>query len=79
MFALLLLDFDQDIIQTLQALLPNLPILLDPIRYLLQFLRLYLAVALPSLSPNDDQPTFRENLDVFRNRRSADVKVLGDT
>src|SRR6266851_1238314 len=77
MVALLFLDFVQIIVETIEALIPELPIVLEPSACLLQRLRLKSAGAPLGLARARDQAGALEHLEMFRDGRQAHRKGRG--
>lgn len=63
----------------IKLFLPDLSILIDPVRNLIQFLELDFAQSLAALMRRDDQPAFGKDLDMSRYGRSAYIKIIGYT
>src|SRR5262245_44640431 len=75
---LLRLQFFQYLIQTVKTLIPDLLILLNPLRNFVQFLGLDFTDPFTTALTYFDQPTLDQNFDVFRDGRTTDRKVFGN-
>ena len=65
--------------QAVDALLPELAVLVDPIRDFVKLSWLHLTVPFSAVLAQDNQPTFGKDLDVPGDGRPADWKMLGHT
>jgi hypothetical protein len=68
------LQFAQVVVEAIEALLPVPTVLADPVGHVAQPFRLEAARSPLSLAPLLDEPGALENLEVFRDRRKAQVK-----
>src|SRR5262249_33436562 len=75
-FTCLLFHLLQEIIQPAELPVPQLPVPLDPVRYLIQLTKTGLTIPFPALLLDNDQPTLGEDLDMLRDSRPADIEIL---
>lgn len=75
---LLRLKFDEVLIQTVEALFPELSVLFDPIAYVFEWLSLQPAWSPLRLSASRDQPRTLKHFEVFRDGWKRHVERTGE-
>ena len=66
------------VLQRIQPGIPELAVLLYPIRNLMQFFQLRLIKPFPALLFDHDQPAFRQYFDMLVYRSAAHIEIPGD-
>src|SRR4051794_19469007 len=68
--------FCQKILESIQLAGPELLVLVDPTRYFIKLLKPRLAISLPPASFDSDETALRQDSDMTRNSRAADLKIF---